>query len=42
MTGREFAKMMYQDGFEDGRRHLPRKYEDVPEYAIGYATGEDN
>lgn len=40
MTGPEYAKMMYNDGFEDGKAHRPPKYADVPEYAIGYGSGE--
>lgn len=41
MNGQEFARMMYADGEADGKAHRPPKYADVPEYSIGFATGED-
>lgn len=40
MTNHEYATMMYADGMRDGADHATPKYADVPEYAIGYATGE--
>lgn len=40
MTTNEYAKIMHDNGVEDGRHHTPLKYADVPEYAIGYAEGE--
>lgn len=40
MNDAEYAALMYATGMSDGRDHLIPKYEDEPEYAIGYAVGE--
>jgi hypothetical protein len=41
VTGQDYAKMMYSDGYRDGFEHLPSKYADEPEYSTGYARGEN-
>lgn len=40
MNNTEYAAMMYATGVSDGQAHLTPKYEDEPEYAVGYAVGE--
>lgn len=40
MTGTEYAKIMYAEGYEDGIHHWPARHADEPEYATGYAVGE--
>ncbi len=40
MTNHEYAVLMYQTGYEDGRHHWAARHEDEPEYAVGYAAGE--
>lgn len=42
LTAIAYASLMFNDGFEDGKAHLPSKYSDEIYYSMGYAEGEND